>query len=159
MLLQAGHQLDEIARTEAVVELVREDALPGVAAGARGTGQGEQVGAASHPGGRPALDRRGADLLVALPAKQLAEARDLLFVDDLEGLWSYIAAGDPGAAGRDHDIDVRIGDPGSELRGDRLELVADDAARGDAVPGRGRQLSQGIAGAVVGLAAGVRYGQ
>jgi hypothetical protein len=31
MLLQPRHQLDEVARAEAVVELVDEDALPGVA--------------------------------------------------------------------------------------------------------------------------------
>src|SRR5438046_9726166 len=33
MLLQARHQLDEIAWAEAVVELVDQDVLPGVAAG------------------------------------------------------------------------------------------------------------------------------
>jgi len=35
MLLQPWHQLDEVARPKAVVELVHEDPLPGVTAGAR----------------------------------------------------------------------------------------------------------------------------
>src|ERR1700722_10205885 len=83
-LLQPRHQLDEVARAEAVVELMDEDAVPGVAAGAGRAGQREQVGAAGDPGGRAALDRRGADLLVALPAKQLSEPGDLLFVDAVE---------------------------------------------------------------------------
>src|SRR6516164_8974734 len=102
MLLQPGHQLDEIARAEAVVELVHEDALPGVAAGAGRARQGEQIGAASDPGRRPALDRRGPDLVVAEPAEELAEPGDFLLVDAVEGLRCHIAAGDPGATGRDY---------------------------------------------------------
>jgi len=42
MLLQAGHELDQVAGPEAVVELVDKDVLPGVAAGARRAGQGEE---------------------------------------------------------------------------------------------------------------------
>src|SRR5436309_11526851 len=101
MLLQAGHQLDEVAGAEAVVELVDEDALPGVPAGARRAGQREQIGAAGDPGGGAALDRRSADLLVALPAEQLAKAGNLLFVDAVESFGGHVAAGNPGAAGRD----------------------------------------------------------
>src|SRR5207302_6493427 len=78
VLLEARHQLDEIARAEAVVELVDEDPLPGVAAGAGRAGQREQIGAAGDPGGGAALDRRGADLLEAEPAEQLAKPGDLL---------------------------------------------------------------------------------
>jgi hypothetical protein len=39
VLLQTRHQLDEVAGTEAVVELMHENALPGVAAGARRAAQ------------------------------------------------------------------------------------------------------------------------
>src|ERR1700720_4337164 len=49
VFLQARHQLDEIARAEAVVELVDEDALPGVATGARRARQREEIGAAADP--------------------------------------------------------------------------------------------------------------
>src|SRR5580693_5971356 len=105
MLLQPGHQLDEVARPEAIVELVHEDALPGVAAGARRARQGEEVSAAGDPGRRPALDRRGPDLVVAERAEQLAKPGDFLLVDAVEGLRCDIAPGDPGAAGRDYDVD------------------------------------------------------
>src|SRR5258708_3950766 len=108
MLLQTGHQLDEVARSETVVELVDENAFPGVAAGTRRAGQCEEVGAAGDPGGGPALDRRSADLVVAEPAEQLAEAGNLLLVDAVERLGGDVPAGDAGAAGGDHHIDFGI---------------------------------------------------
>src|SRR5690606_37001440 len=46
VLLQARHELDEIARAVPVVELVDEDAFPRVAAGARASRKREEVGAA-----------------------------------------------------------------------------------------------------------------
>src|SRR5947209_15198775 len=93
MLLQAGHQLDEVARAKAVVELVDEDALPGVAAGARRTRQRKKIGAAGDPGGRPALDRRGSDLVVAEPAEELAKPGNLLLIDAVEGLGRDVPSG------------------------------------------------------------------
>src|SRR5260370_15162366 len=98
MLLQARHQLDKVARPETVVELVHEDALPGVAAGARRAGQCEEVGAAGDAGGGPALDRRGADLFVAEPAGHLAEAGDLLLLYAVERLRGDVPARDARAA-------------------------------------------------------------
>src|SRR5438270_513777 len=134
MLLQARHQLDEIAGTKAVVELVHEDPLPGVAAGARRTGQSKEVGAAGDPGRRAALDRRGPDLVVAEPAEELAKAGNLLLVDTVKRLGCDVSSGDPGAAGRDHDVDVGIGDPFPELRDDLVLLVTHDLAGRDPVP-------------------------
>jgi hypothetical protein len=86
MFLQARHRLDEIARAEAVVELVDDDALPGVAAGARRAGQSEQIGATGDTRRGPTLDRRGPDLLIAEPAEELAEAGNLLLVDAVKRL-------------------------------------------------------------------------
>src|SRR3984893_9238500 len=80
VFLQARHQLDEIARAEAIVELVDEDAFPGVATGARRAGQREEIGAAGDTRRGPALDRRGPDLVIAEPAEELAKAGDLLLV-------------------------------------------------------------------------------
>src|SRR6266700_7782063 len=60
---------------------MHENALPGVAAGARRARQRKEIGAAGDPGRRPALDRRGADLLIAEPAEQLAEAGNLRLID------------------------------------------------------------------------------
>ena len=62
------HQLDEIARTETVVELVDEDVLPCVAARARRSGQREQIGAAGDAGRGAALDRRRPDFRETEPA-------------------------------------------------------------------------------------------
>src|SRR6516225_7817641 len=149
MLLQPLHQLDEVARAEAVVELVHEDALPGVAARAGRARQGEEVGAAGDAGRRPALDRRGADLVVAEPAEELAEPGDLFLVDAVEGLRCHIAPGDPGAAGRDYDVDRRIGDPRPQLGDDFVLLVADDAPRGDVVAGGRGEIGERTAGAVL----------
>src|SRR5215472_16086082 len=146
MLLQARHQLDEVARPEAVVELVHEDAFPGVAAGAGGAGQGEQIGAAGDPGRRTALDRRGADLLVAEPAEQLAKAGNLLLIDAVERFRRNVPAGNPGAAGRDHDVDVGVGDPLPELRNDLVLLIAYDVARGNLVAGGAGELGERVAG-------------
>src|SRR5260370_40293261 len=65
MLLEPRHEFDEVAGAKTVVELVHENAVPGIAAGARRAGQGEARGAAGDAGGRPAQDRRCADLLRA----------------------------------------------------------------------------------------------
>ena len=43
VLLEARHQFDKVARAEAVIELMHEDAFPGVAAGARRSRQREQI--------------------------------------------------------------------------------------------------------------------
>src|SRR4051812_13848395 len=65
VLVQPRHDLDEVARVLAVVELLRENAVPGVAAGAGGAWQTEDEGRADEPGGGPRLKRRGADLVIA----------------------------------------------------------------------------------------------
>src|SRR5947207_14767979 len=102
MLLEARHELDQVARPEAVIELVDEDALPGIAAGARRPGHGEEIGAAGNAAGRPALDRRGADLLIAQHAEDLAEAGALLIVDRVASLRRYLAPADARNAWCDH---------------------------------------------------------
>src|SRR3981189_277785 len=62
MFIQPRHDLDEIAGPRAVVELGAKDAVPAVAAGAGRTRQAEDISGARNAGGRPALDRRRADL-------------------------------------------------------------------------------------------------
>src|SRR5262249_57191432 len=52
MLVEARHDLDEIAGTVAIVELVQEDLVPGVAAGAGRARPAEDGGAARHAAGR-----------------------------------------------------------------------------------------------------------
>ncbi len=139
-----------------VVELVLDDVVPAVAAGAGRAGEGEEIGAAGDAGGGAALDRRGADLLIGEEAEELAEAGDLFLIDGVEGFRRDVAAGDAGAAGRDHGIDRRIGDPGLELGDDRRLVVADDLARGELVAVARQHVDQRLAGFVVGLGARVR---
>src|SRR3569833_3481616 len=65
MLVEARHDLDEIAGPCAVVELRRQDAVPAVATGAGRSRQAEDVGGSRHAGGGTALDRRRPDLGMA----------------------------------------------------------------------------------------------
>src|SRR5215471_11731019 len=70
MLVEPRHDLDEIARAVAVIELVHEDLVPGVLAGAGRAGQAEDVGRIGDASGRARLDRRGADLAEAHDQEQ-----------------------------------------------------------------------------------------
>src|SRR3954466_8250702 len=58
MLVQPRHDLHEIARPGAVIELLRQNAVPAVAAGARRSRQTEDESRAGSPGGGAALDSR-----------------------------------------------------------------------------------------------------
>src|SRR6185295_2121553 len=109
--VQARHELGEVAGAEADVELETQDVVPAVLAGAGRAGQREDIGAVGDARGGAALHGRGADLLEADPAEGLAEALDLLLVQALHRLGRDVAAGDAGAAGRDHDLDLGIVDP------------------------------------------------
>src|SRR4029453_12172311 len=59
VLVQPRHDLDEVAGPRPVIELGREDAVPRIAAGARGSRQAEDKGGAGDARGGAALDRRG----------------------------------------------------------------------------------------------------
>src|SRR3546814_2122295 len=107
LFYQPRHQVDEIAGTMAAVELGRQYALPRVLHRARRAGEREDIGAARDHGAGARLDRRGADTLVAEPAKQLPEAGDVLAVEAAQRLGRHVAAGEAGAAGGDDDIDLR----------------------------------------------------
>jgi len=156
---QPRHQFNKVTRHETIVELVDEDIVPGVLAGPRRARQSEQIGAAGDARGGARLDRRGLDLLEAEHAEQLAEAGDFLLVDRVKRLGRDVAPGQPGAAGGDDDIDVRIGDPGPQPGDDGGLVVDDDGAVDELVAGVRDALDQGLPGGVVGLGARVRNGQ
>src|SRR5690242_14574691 len=65
MLVEARHDLDEIAGARAVVQLGFQDAVPAVAAGARRARQAEDEGRAGGACGGAALDGGRADLGMA----------------------------------------------------------------------------------------------
>src|SRR5690348_16780563 len=64
MLVEPRQYLDEIARTVAVIELVHQDVVPRILAGAGGAGQAENISRFRNAGCRARLDRRRADLRV-----------------------------------------------------------------------------------------------
>lgn len=56
MFFEARHDFNEIAGTVAVVQLEFQDALPGIPAGAGGTGDTENIGALRDSAASPGLD-------------------------------------------------------------------------------------------------------
>src|SRR5262249_57582684 len=99
MMLEGRDDRDEIAGTVAIVELMQEDLVPGVAAGAGRARQAEDVGAAGNAGGRARLDRRGADLGLAYQQEHRGEAVHALLEQGLDRLRRPGPAGEGGAAG------------------------------------------------------------
>ena len=79
VLVEPRHQLDEIAGPIAVVELVHEDFVPGVAAGAGRAGQAEDEGRVGDARGRARLDRRRADLRRRSPCGTAVEKPSMRF--------------------------------------------------------------------------------
>src|SRR5690606_303661 len=95
---EPGHELDESAGEVAVIEVMDEDLVPSVLAGAGRAGQREEIGTLRHARRRARLDGRGADLLEAHAVEKGREAVDLLVIDGLEGFRRHVPAGEAGAA-------------------------------------------------------------
>src|ERR1700742_4988531 len=129
MFIQPGHDLDEVARPGAIVELRGENAVPAVAAGTRGARQTEDEGGTDDARGGAALDRRGADLGVAEHVKRDREAVHPLLEQGLDRLRRDVAAGKTRTAGGDDGIDAGIGDPSFDDDANRVDVVDDDLAR------------------------------
>src|SRR6516162_1504377 len=136
MLVEPRHDFHEVARAVPVIELVHQNLIPGVLAGAGRSGQTENVSRAGDAGGGARLDRRGADLRETHDQKQRRERLHLFFEQRLDRFWRDVAASEPGSAGGDDDVDHRIGDPGLAARADRLDVVGYEAALGDDMSGR-----------------------
>src|ERR1700722_9530399 len=109
--VEARHQFREVAGAEADVELLAQDIVPAVLAGAGRTGQREDIGRVGDACGGAALHRRGADFLEADPSEGLAEAVDLFLEQEFQRLGRDVAAGHAGAAGGDYDVDLVVADP------------------------------------------------
>src|SRR3981189_3456875 len=90
--VESRHQLGEVAGPEADVELLAQDVVPAVLAGAGRAGQREDVGGVGDTGDRARLHGRGADLLEADPAEDLTEAFDALLEQRLQRLGRDVAA-------------------------------------------------------------------
>ncbi len=159
MLVEAGHDLDEVAGAVAVVELVQQDAVPGVLAGAGRAGDAEDVGRARHARGRAGLNGRGPDLGVAHHQEQGGEAVHAFFKEWLERLRRHVAACEAGAPRGDDHVDGGIGDPLLHASADLLNVVGDDGAVGDRMTRLLDTLDERGAGPIVRKVAGVRHGE
>jgi hypothetical protein len=145
VLVEPRHDLNEIAGAIPVVELMHQDLVPGVLAGAGGAGQAEDVGCSGDPGNRPRLNRRCADLCNAHHHEQGREALHALLQQGLDRFRRHVATGEAGAAGGDDHIDRRIGDPLFHMGTNRVDIVGNDGAAGDRVPCLLNALHQGCA--------------
>src|SRR5580698_172151 len=142
MLVEPRHDLDEIAWPVTVIELMHQNLVPGVLAGAGRARQAEDIGRAGDAGGSARLDRRGADFWKTHHQKQRRERVHLLVEQWLDRLRRDVAAGEASAACGDDDVDHRVGDPGFDPGTDRLDVVGDDAALGDVMAGGDDALHQ-----------------
>src|SRR5687767_14850432 len=98
MLLQPGHDLDEVAGCVSIVELVLEDEIPAVATGAGRTRDAKDVLALGDTGGRSGLNGRGADFGKRHVMKGDGETLDLFFKERTHGFDGDIEAGETRAA-------------------------------------------------------------
>ncbi len=108
-----------------------------------------------QPGARAAEHGGRPDFLEAEHAEQLAEAVQPLLQQAVDCLVGRVARGDPGAAGRDHHLHVRVrqlvADRGAHLVG----LVAHDLASGHLVAAGPQQVENRAPAGVGRLGAGV----
>ena len=149
MFVQPRHDLDEVARPRAVIELGRENAVPRVAAGARRSRQAEDEGGAGDTSGGAALDGRGADLGMAQHVERDRETVHQLLEQRLDRLRRHVAPGKTGTARGDDDIDARIRNPFPDDATDRLDVVGCDLARRETMTGRGEPVRKRGSGLVI----------
>src|SRR5205814_10084958 len=97
MFVQPRHDLDEVARPRAVVELRGQNAVPAVTAGAGRTRQAEDEGGAGDARGSAALYRGSANLGVAQHMKGDGKPIHPLFEQRLDRFGRHVAAGKTGA--------------------------------------------------------------
>src|SRR4051794_33315221 len=128
VFVQPRHDLGEVARVLAVVELLHENAVPGVATGAGRTWQTEDEGRADEAGDRPRLHRRSADLVVADAVEDRAEPVHALVEQRLDRVRRHVATGKPGAASGEDHVDLGILQPALDRGADLLGVVGDDGA-------------------------------
>src|SRR6202035_769450 len=97
MLVEPRHDLDEIARAVTIIELVHQNLVPGILAGAGRARQAEDISRAGDAGGGTRLDGRGADFWKTHHQEQRREAVHLLVEQWLDRLRRNVAAGEAGA--------------------------------------------------------------
>jgi len=120
---QPGQQLHQVAGAGGGIELGLDQPVPGGGVGIKQAGQHEDHRAVGHSGQHPALQRAGADGFQREQVEQLPEAVDRLVEQGSDGLGGPVPAGEAGAAGADHHLHGRIGDPGAQRGPDAVAVV------------------------------------
>jgi len=148
-LQKTGHQGNQIARSVAAVELMGQDAVPGVFAGTGGAGQGEQHGAFGKTGTGPRGQSGGANGFIAQHVHEDGKPFDFLVIERGDGFDGDIATGETGAARGDDDISALVVNMifNRDLNG--VLIVCDDLARDAFVPGFTQHFFQPVARAVI----------
>src|SRR5919197_1777177 len=114
MLREARHDFNEVAGSVAIVELPLQNAVPGILASPWRAWQAKDVGAVGQTGTGARLNRRGADFLERDHVKDGREAFDILFEEGPHCFRRHVAASEARPAGRDDDVHLTIGDPGTD---------------------------------------------
>ena len=91
--------------------------------------------------------------------EQLAKAFHMLVKQDADRLGRAVAAGKAGAAGNNDRLGERVGDPGRKHGANLVNVILDDAAVSQQVPGAVQGLHQKLPGGVGVGVAGIRDGQ
>src|SRR5262249_52702270 len=156
VIVKPRHDLDEIAGPVAVVELMHQDLVPGVAAGTGRAWQAEHIGAAGNARSGAGLDGRGADLGLTHQQEHRRKTVHTLLEQRLDRLRRHVPSGEAGAAGGDDHVDCRIRYPLFDLRADAADLIGDYGAASDRMARLVDTLNQRRAGFVVFQRARVR---
>lgn len=97
------------------------------------------------PGQGPRLDGGGTDVGQRNLPEQLAEAVHLLVQQAGHRFRGAVAAGETGAAGDQHDLHAILGDPGRDLCADPVQVILQQHASGQVVPGLGQAVDEQLA--------------
>ena len=159
MLFQPRHDLDEIARPVAYIQLPLQYAGPAILAGAGRAGQAEYIGALGQPGTGARLDSRCRDLLIGDHVKDRRKSINLFFEQGFEGFGGYVMTGEAGAAGGENNVDFTIVDPALHGFADQRNVVLDDGAIGQIMTTGAEQFDQCVARFVIVQSARIGYRQ
>src|SRR5690606_15038848 len=148
MLVETRQDFHEVAWLVAVVELLAQDAIPGIAACAGRTRQGEDESLAYQPRSRTRLHSGCADFVEGEAMEDDGETVHTLVEKRLQRFWCYVAACEPGAAGGDDSINIRFLAPGADNVADLLHIIPGDLPVNKLVAGLGDARGQEAAGLV-----------
>src|ERR1700722_5403348 len=130
VLIEPGHDLDEIAGAIPVIKLMHEDSVPRVLACAGGARQAEDVSRPCHTRRGARLHGGRADLAMAHHEEEHGEGVHALLKQRLKGLRRDVASGEARTAGCYDHVDRGISDPRLYARAYLLDVIGHDRTFG-----------------------------